>query len=126
MRDHTGALEATLQAEYQIDIRDYWRRDEITGRPKLTLRRLGTFVKYASASSALAHELGSGWTTGHYLLSDLLNAFSGEHHPDDPRLKKHGSSGQDAAVVDIRQARARSHERRKRLGIRGSVLRRPS
>lgn len=63
---------------------------------------------------------GDGLSAGEYLLYDLVAATIGEPHPDDPRHKRQ----QAERAAELAAAKAASDERRTRLGITGSVLRR--
>lgn len=76
-------------------------------------------IKHLPTDSATgAVEAGNGWTLLHYLTADVFSALAGQHHPHDPRVKR------KPAVTNgqLRAAKARHDERRKRLGITGSVL----
>jgi hypothetical protein len=119
---HERPLEASLRAEYGVDLLDYWRRDEV-GRPVLSMRRLAAYVAGLPSECALGQALGSGWRIGDYLLGDVLQVLTGERHPSDPRTSASDKAGRTpAASLAAHRARARVH--RKRHGITGSVLRR--
>lgn len=117
-------MEADLARWYHIDYRDRWRYDE-SGRPLLPLRRLKVLVEHLPSESAVAAVSGTkGWGTTELLLSDLLKAWTDEHHPNDPRFDKPDKKqSQPTPAAKMREARSRSQERRQRLGIKGSVLR---
>lgn len=107
-------MEADLSRYHQIDLRDLWR-----GR--LTLRQIAVRVRWLPADSACALTLdGPGWSTTDYLMGDMLRVWTGEWHPSDPRGK---SKKRD--VARLNKAKRQARERRQRLGITGSVLRRP-
>lgn len=114
MWQHESALEASLQAEYRIDLTDFYRG-------WLSFRRLASLVRHLSDTSALSRELGDGWTVTDYLIGSVYYSLTEEYAPGDPRASIPKSQGQ---VVSIKEAKERSDARRKRLGITGSVLRR--
>lgn len=108
LHNKPGQLEADLQRYYQIDLRDLWRGD-------LTWRRICVLIRHLPAES----DLGESWPITALLLSDVLAAWTGKHHPNDPRIA--GSRRRVKAQVE--DVKRRAEERRKALGINGSVLR---
>jgi len=75
----------------------------------------------SEAATHLVSGAGHGITLGDYLLFDLIQVNSGEPHPSDPRVKK--PERQAISPKVLAAAQRRSNERRARLGISGSVLR---
>lgn len=104
-------------AAYGVDLRDHWRFDR-AGVRLLTTRRLAELVNGLSEGSALSRELGDGWTTTDYLISDVMSVLTGDPHPSDPRV----AARHRVDTVRVESAAERSRARRERLGIRGSVL----
>jgi hypothetical protein len=114
VRQHTDALEASLQQTYRIDLRDLWRGG-------LTWRRLRVLVRHLPLTCPLAVELGGAdWSRTDFLLADLFSVWTEKPHPADPRRTKI-RGGDDERLV--RSAYRESRSRRERLGITGSVLR---
>lgn len=68
---HGGALEADLLRYYGADLR-------LLGRsPALTWRRLSALVRGLPPESATGRELTGGWTTGDYLLAEVVDGVLG-------------------------------------------------
>lgn len=82
-RDHGPALEASLQAVYQVDYRDLWR----CGPNRLTFRRLAVLVRYLPPDCALAVELRGRphWGLAEHLLDTIRMTLTGsEKRPATP------------------------------------------
>jgi hypothetical protein len=108
-------VEADLSRYHQLDLRDLWR-----GR--LTLRQVFVRVRHLPPDSAVSTATGSeGWTLTDYLLADVFTATTGgQTHPADPRARVKRKQ-----VAGLRRQKQRAAQRRQRLGITGSVLRKP-
>lgn len=106
-------MEADLARYYHTSIYDYYDGH-------LSLWQVAARVRYLPPESATRRALGGdGLTHTDYLLYDLVHAQTGQPHPGDPRVAR-AKAAEDAR---LREAKARSDERRRRLGITGSVLR---
>lgn len=108
-------MEADLDRFYQRDLRDLWRGS-------LTLRQIAVRLRHLPADSAIRRALDiPDWSTTDYLLSDVVHALTGQPHPLHPAIKAKAHAEASALAAAKRRAEAR----RARLGITGSVLRRP-
>lgn len=109
-------MEADLSRYHHLDLRDYWRG-------ALTLRQIAVRVRHLPADSAVRFALKApDWSTTDYLLADLIHVQTGQPHPAHPAVLAKARI-ERSALADFRK---RAQERRERLGITGSVLRRSS
>lgn len=106
-------MEADLARYYHSSIYDYWGG-------QLTLWQLAARIRHLPVESACNAALGGDeLTIGEYLLYDLIHVHTEKPHPGDPRVKRADKAKQE----QLKAAHARARERRQRLGISGSVLR---
>jgi hypothetical protein len=109
-------VEADLSRYHHIDLRDYWRHT-------LTLRQIAVRVRHLPADSAVRFVLKApDWSTTDYLLADLIHVHTGQPHPAHPAVLAKARIERSALV----EFRKKAKDRRERLGITGSVLRRSS
>lgn len=114
-------MEADLQIHAGVDLRDFWRFNP-DGSPRLSLRRIKVLIGAVPVGRSMVRRaLGlSILEVTDYLLMDLINVWSGEPHPSDPRAE---AAGDKPSQEVIDEGRKRSAQRRAELGITGSVLR---
>lgn len=106
-------MEADLARYYHSSIHDFW-----DGR--LTPWQIAARIRHLPVESACNAALGGDeLTVAEYLLYDLINVHTEKPHPNDPRVKR----AEQAKAAQIASAHARARDRRDRLGMRGSVLR---
>lgn len=87
------------------------------GRAGLKLRDLAGLLRHLPPEAAIN---GHGWSIEAVLLADVFAALAGTPHPGDPRVKRVAAARADRVAAGARRAA----ERRRALGITGSVLRR--
>lgn len=115
-------LEADLQEHYGIDYRDRFRRDPVTGRPVLTLRRMAVLVSRIPAHKSRVAEKMLGhrpWSREASMLDEVRRTQLATHgvknpkpHPDRVRRTR----VDEAAVARRRQlTKDRQARRRKQL-----------
>lgn len=112
LRDYSGPLEASLQAEYGLDLGALWRGD-------VTFRKVGVLAAGLPPGCALWRAMGvdDAWTGEGHLLAeviDRLNAliavFTGEKKYDlfpRPHMQANGSADPKQAAEDYATTRAR-------------------
>lgn len=86
------------------------------------MRQIMGRVDSLPPDAAVPRAVGNpGWNVGDYLTADVFRALTGKEHPADPRTRANRDRKTD--VSTLRDARTRHRQRRERLGITGSVLR---
>ena len=109
-------MEADLARYYHSSIHDFW-----DGR--LSPWQLAARIRHLPVESACNAALGGDeLTVGEYLLYDLVHIHTEKPHPQDPRMLR----AEKAKNEQIQKAAERARTRRERLGMRGSVLRKPA
>lgn len=109
-------MEADLARYYHSSIYDYYGG-------QLDTWQLAARIRHLPVESACNAALGGDeLTVAEYLLYDLVHIHTEKPHPGDPRAKRVEKAKQD----QLKRAHERARDRRGRLGIRGSVLRKPS
>ncbi|MFE1170457.1 hypothetical protein [Nocardiopsis sp. NPDC058789] len=106
-------MEADLARYYHSSIYDYWDG-------QLSMWQLAARIRHLPVESACNAALGGDeLTVGEYLLYDLVHIHTEKPHPQDPRVKR----AEKVKNAQLKAAHERARDRRDRLGMRGSVLR---
>lgn len=87
-------------------------------RRDLPLVEIAYLLRHLPAEAVLSGN--GGWSIGDFLKSDLIHVHTGHPHPADPRAIREA----EAKRAALAEGAKRSAERRRRLGIKGSVFRR--